>query len=218
MRALDKISRESKRSDFVQVSREPYRDKQMSLKARGLLITILSLPDDWNFSVKGLCSVTKESRESVMGAIRELTDLGYCRIEEGEISEFCIAEYPKYAGQTIAMEEAPIAVKNTPCAPKKREIELPFKSDEFRKVWGMLMQEKKWKTKSAHALELSLRKLQAMTEEEAICSIEAAIERGWQGLFQPSAKDIEERRKNKAAASPQRKMSIDEIMARHYGK
>lgn len=216
MRALDRINRESKRGDFVQVSREPYRDKQMSLKARGLLITILSLPEEWDFSIKGLCSATRENRESVMGAVRELTALGYCRVEEGEVSEFSFAEYPKYVGQEIVPKAIPAKV--VPVAPKKREMELPFKSEEFVRAWGMLMQEKKWRNKSEHALELSLRKLQAMTEEEAICSIEAAIERGWQGLFQPSAKDLEERRKNKAAASPQRKMSIDEIMARHYGK
>jgi hypothetical protein len=49
----------------------------MSLKAKGLLSLMLSLPDDWNYSIAGLVSLSKDGKDSVMAALAELEKFGY---------------------------------------------------------------------------------------------------------------------------------------------
>ena len=53
------------------------RDKELSLKAKGLLSVMLSLPDDWNYSASGLVSICKEGETAVKKAIAELKAKGY---------------------------------------------------------------------------------------------------------------------------------------------
>lgn len=52
-------------------------DRRASLKARGLFFTLMTLPPSWDFSVRGLISILKESRNAVYSALDELIDLGY---------------------------------------------------------------------------------------------------------------------------------------------
>lgn len=69
--------------NFTTVSNEFIRDKSLSLKGKGLLLTILSLNDEeWDFSINGICSVLKESKTAVYSAIDELIELGYCEREQ----------------------------------------------------------------------------------------------------------------------------------------
>lgn len=49
----------------------------MSLKAKGLLSLMLSLPENWNYSVSGLVSLSKDGKDSVMSALQELEKFGY---------------------------------------------------------------------------------------------------------------------------------------------
>lgn len=49
----------------------------LSLSARGLLATILALPDDWKFCEKGLCEIVPDGRRRVHGALMELEQAGY---------------------------------------------------------------------------------------------------------------------------------------------
>lgn len=53
------------------------RDKNLSLKAKGLLSVMLSLPEDWDYSISGLCSILKENKTAIKSALRELQDNGY---------------------------------------------------------------------------------------------------------------------------------------------
>jgi hypothetical protein len=54
-----------------------FKEKKMSLKAKGLLSLMLSLPDDWNYSVSGLVTLSKDGKDSVMSALGELETFGY---------------------------------------------------------------------------------------------------------------------------------------------
>lgn len=56
------------------------RDKSLTLKAKGLLALIMSLPDDWEFTIDGLSSITKEGKTALYSAINELKDLRYCKV------------------------------------------------------------------------------------------------------------------------------------------
>lgn len=71
------IFRVEKNSDFTVISNSYLRDKSISLKAKGLLSMILSLPDDWEYSVAGLASICSENETSVKSALSELKKNGY---------------------------------------------------------------------------------------------------------------------------------------------
>ena len=76
------IFRVNKTSDYVVMSNRHFHEKQMSLKAKGLLSEMLSLPDDWDYSIAGLAAINKESVASIKSALAELQDFGYLIIEK----------------------------------------------------------------------------------------------------------------------------------------
>lgn len=67
--------------NFTTVSTHHLRNKGLSLKAKGLLTLILSLPVDWDYSVIGLTSLSKDGKDAVMSALAELSEAGYICIE-----------------------------------------------------------------------------------------------------------------------------------------
>lgn len=67
-----------KEGDFTQVYNEPFRDRSLSLKARGFLVTLLTLGPRWDFSVRGIQAILKESETAIRSVIKELQDAGYC--------------------------------------------------------------------------------------------------------------------------------------------
>ena len=71
------IVRVNKTSNYTVISNNIFKDQNLSLKARGLLTTILSLPDNWKYSVEGLASLCSDGRNSVSTAINELIEAGY---------------------------------------------------------------------------------------------------------------------------------------------
>ena len=68
-----------KEKDFVQISNSIFSDSNISLKAKGILALMLSLPESWNFSIGGIAYKCKESRQSISSAIRELERTGYLK-------------------------------------------------------------------------------------------------------------------------------------------
>ena len=71
----------NKTKGYTVMSNYHLRDKNLSLKARGLLCTLLSLPDDWDYSINGLVAICKESKTAVTSALSELKKYGYMRID-----------------------------------------------------------------------------------------------------------------------------------------
>ena len=69
--------REEKVFNYTKMSNYHLKDKNLSLKAKGLFSIILSLPNNWQFSNEGLCSLCKEGKMAVDNAIKELKDNGY---------------------------------------------------------------------------------------------------------------------------------------------
>jgi hypothetical protein len=81
-----------------------FKERQMSLKAKGLLSLMLSLPDDWNYSISGLVKLSKDGKDGVMSALAELEKFGYLhrvRVKDnkGKFSgiEYNIYEQPQEA-------------------------------------------------------------------------------------------------------------------------
>ena len=54
-------------------------DKRLSLRDRGMLVTLISLPDKWNFSTRGLCSLFPDGLTAVTSAVQSLEKLGYLK-------------------------------------------------------------------------------------------------------------------------------------------
>ena len=74
------ICRVNKTKNYTVMSNFHLRDKKLSLKAKGLLSVVLSLPDDWDYSVSGLCAVCGEGETTVKSAIKELKANGYLMV------------------------------------------------------------------------------------------------------------------------------------------
>lgn len=71
--------RVNKNVNYTVMSNHHLQDKRLSLKAKGLLSYMLSLPDDWDYSLKGLTVGCKDGLDSVRTAVLELEEHGYVR-------------------------------------------------------------------------------------------------------------------------------------------
>lgn len=71
------VFRVEKTKDFTVMSNYHLRDKNLSLKAKGLLSQMLSLPEEWDYTLSGLAHINKESKDAIRTAILELEDAGY---------------------------------------------------------------------------------------------------------------------------------------------
>lgn len=104
------IFRINKNKDYTTMSNFHLRDRNLSLKAKGLLSLMLSLPEDWDYSVKGLEQICKETKDTINGILNELEENGYLTRKRiytnGKISDW---EYNIY--------------ENNDLHPKKQDIE-----------------------------------------------------------------------------------------------
>ena len=75
----DKLRKRIRDDPFTRISNGIFMDRALSLKARGLLCTALSLPDGWSFSIRGLMALSRDGRASVESALDELEAHGYLR-------------------------------------------------------------------------------------------------------------------------------------------
>lgn len=88
------------------------QDRNLTYKAKGLLSFMLSLPDDWDYSLKGLCAISKESRDGIRSILKELQEHHYLEIEKtrGDKGYFeynyLIYEIPHFINKEM--------IKNTP--------------------------------------------------------------------------------------------------------
>ena len=71
-----------KNNNYTVMSNYHLRDKNLSYKAKGLLSFMLSLPDNWDYSLAGLCSISKESRDGIRSILKELQEYHYVEIEK----------------------------------------------------------------------------------------------------------------------------------------
>ena len=74
--------RVEKISNFTTIDNGIFQDRRLSNSARGLLVLMLSLPSDWDYSVKGLVSICKEGERAINSALSELKELGYLKVNK----------------------------------------------------------------------------------------------------------------------------------------
>lgn len=69
-----------KDNNFTTISNVHLRDQRLTLKAKGLFTMVLSLSDDWKYSISGLAAICKEGKSAVKSALKELKDCGYLTV------------------------------------------------------------------------------------------------------------------------------------------
>ena len=112
------VFRIEKTRDYTVMSNYHLRDRSLSLKAKGLLSLMLSLPEDWDYTMKGLARICKDGIDSISGGIRELEAHGYLvrervRNENGQLGsiEYTILEQPQAPAQEPVQNPAPVRGK-----------------------------------------------------------------------------------------------------------
>ncbi len=96
------VFRVEKNSGYTVMSNHHLRNRNLSLKAKGLLSQMLSLPEDWDYTLQGLARINRESIDAIRQAIRELEQAGYIqrsreRDEKGRLrgADYVIFELPQ---------------------------------------------------------------------------------------------------------------------------
>jgi len=89
------VFRVEKTKDFTIMSNHHLKNKQLTLKAKGLLSQMLSLPDDWDYTLKGLTKINTDGIDSIRTAINELIEHGYISRERArdELGRLHNADY-----------------------------------------------------------------------------------------------------------------------------
>ena len=97
------VFRVEKNSGYTVMSNHHLRNRALSLKAKGLLSQMLSLPEDWDYTLQGLARINRESIDAIRQAIRELEQAGYIqrsreRDEKGRLrgADYVIFELPPF--------------------------------------------------------------------------------------------------------------------------
>ena len=73
------VARTHHTEDYTCMSNHHFKDKRLSLKAKGLLSLMLSLPDTWDYNIKGLATLSSDGETAVRSAVTELEDYGYVK-------------------------------------------------------------------------------------------------------------------------------------------
>ena len=96
------VYRVQRTRDYTVMSNYHLKDKGLTLKSKGLLSMILSLPEEWNYTTRGLASICKEGVDAIGSALKELETAGYIvrrqlRGANGRITdtEYIIYEQPQ---------------------------------------------------------------------------------------------------------------------------
>ena len=137
------VMRVHKTANFTVMSNYHFKERKMSLKAKGLLSLMLSLPDDWDYSVAGLTTLSKDGKDGVMTALAELEKFGYLtrtRLvnDKGQFDgiEYNIFESP----QENPVAEKPISAKPIEVKPISENTS-QLKTNQLNNLFNKLLYE-----------------------------------------------------------------------------
>lgn len=132
------VIRVEKTKDYTVMSNYHLKEKEMSLKAKGLLSLMLSLPDEWSYSIAGLVAICKENETAIKSTLKELQAFGYVSIEKimpnktesGRIEYvYNIFEKPKQVGKKQGVENLPLEIQQV-----ENQVQLNTKQSNTNKV------------------------------------------------------------------------------------
>jgi len=120
------VFRVEKSKNYTVMSNNHLRDKLLTLKAKGLMSLMLSLPDEWDYTTRGLAAICKESKDTISKIVNELVLEGYIVREQernsggrlGKIT-YTIYEEPQKSKKTSGVSPCPKKPDTvTPCPEK----------------------------------------------------------------------------------------------------
>ncbi len=111
------VFRIEKTRDFTVMSNYHLRDVELSLKAKGLLSLMLSLPEDWDYTTKGLACICKDGVDSITSALKELESHGYLTRQRTRYGNGRLGDI------TYTIHERPVEQEDKKEAPKPGEPE-----------------------------------------------------------------------------------------------
>lgn len=223
------VIRINKTKNYTVMSNYHLHEKDMSLKAKGLLSLMLSLPDDWDYSIDGLIKLSKDGKDGVTAAILELEKFGYlvrtqAKDKSGRFSgyDYDVYENPM-TGEPLTenpLTENPTQL-NTNNQNNKEQNTKRIKEEEARTIDDIISEQKEElqeplrefvkmrkaikKPITTHGLELALKRLSEITSDTSVAVkiINQSIMNSWQGLFE---------------LSPSNKTNTAAIKTRNYSK
>lgn len=113
------VVRKRKKRDFTTLDNNIFKNKDLSMKAKGLLCTLLSLPDDWEYSIGGLAALSKDGKTSIRSTLNELEEMGYFTREERRVNG-------QFKGYDYIIYEEPVSpdtMSSEPTSEKATSVE-----------------------------------------------------------------------------------------------
>jgi hypothetical protein len=203
-----------KSSNFTTINNEFIFNKDMSLKAKGLLCHLLALPESWDLYVEEVEKWHKDGKKAIYSAFKELSALGYVerttQREKGKIVKWDYVVYEKPLSQKVEVEK--LQVENAPLLNtdiklntdiiKKEDFDFSELEELNVEVW------KKWRAYRKETFRLTYKpigekaaigKLMRLSQgchdvQEQI--IQQSIENGWKGIF-----DLKEQKQSKTKSA-----------------
>jgi hypothetical protein len=209
------VIRVKKSKNYTTMSNFHLRDKNLSLKAKGLLSVMLSLPDNWDYSIAGLISIVQEKETAVNSALKELKKYGYLEVKKN----FPTKENPKISVEYVVYEQP---LENQPpenqdtgnqgvgnqgvenqgvenqgqlstdivnTEKQSTEEKEYFENGELNQIFLDFIADRKKRGKKMtdKAIELTVKKLKGFRSDSSrIKAITESIANGWIGIFEPA--------------------------------
>lgn len=211
---LSTVIRVEKNREYVVMNNKFLRNKEMSLKAKGLLALCLSLPDTWDYSLNGLVAICKENITSVRSGLKELEQHGHLRINKKKndkglfVYEYIIYEYP--AIENLPLDNPPVETlpvenhrqlnieKESIKEESIDELNLYIKEHAFAAIWSLLndyieVRKEIGAPISLRGLKMLLTRIEKLSNGDIAVQrlmLENAIMNQWKNVYKPKQQEI----------------------------
>jgi len=209
------VFRVEKSREFVVMSNKFLRNKDMSLKAKGLLALCLSLPEDWNYSLNGLVAICKESLTSIRSALKELEEFGHLKRvktknDKGQfVYEYILYETPHTENLHMDNQhtENLHTEKDRQQSIKKQiikeqnidELYLYIKENAYASIWTLLyeyldMRKGMGAPMSMRGLKMLISRIEKLSDGDMSIQrlmLENAIMNQWKNVYRPKEQEVQ---------------------------
>ena len=211
---MSTIIRVEKNREYVVMNNKFLRNKEMSLKAKGLLALCLSLPETWDYSMNGLVAICKENITAVRSGLKELEEHGHMQIhkkknDKGQFYyEYVIFECPPIENlyvESLPVESLPVEKPIQQSIEKENieeenidEINLYIKEHAYAAIWTLLndyleMRKEIGAPISLRGLKMLLTRIEKLSNGNMTIQrlmLENAILNKWKNVYKPKEQEI----------------------------
>ena len=197
------VLRKNKVKNFTVIDNNIFKNRELSLKARGLLCTMLSLPDNWEYSLNGLCAILPDGITTIRSSLKELAEHGYFdryrEYEDGKLAGvvYVVSETPMQGNlnlenlkqENLNQENQPQLNTNINKEKKKPNKDIyasvPEEIKDVFMEWAEMRGKIKKPILSEGTVTRALNKLNSLSKntEKQIEIIEYAIDKNWLSFY-----------------------------------